>query len=431
MTVNRRQFLGGAAVAATATTLGLSACSGGDSGSSDGSASISLGWWGNDVRNKQTNEAIAAYQKTNPKVSIKAQPGEWSSYWDKLSTQTAGKNAPDMIQMDMAYISEYADNGVLLDLKKYGVDTSKFTEGTAAPGILDDKLVGVNAGVNSLTLLANPDVFKKAGVDLPDDMTWTWDDYIEIAAELQAKGPKGTTGTASSFGSDNLLQIWLRQNGADTFSANGLGFTADQLGEYLNLMVKFKTKKAIPNASAINEEVGKSLDQTAFAKGTQGFCLFWSNQLAAINEASGTSMKMLRPPTVAGDAKQRNAWYKASMLWSGYAGSKDPEAVGKLINWWVNDKACADICLDERGVPANGDMVTEVTPKLTASGKTSVKYLDDIKPELGKNPVAPPPGGSEMGDILMRHTNDILFGKDQVPSAAKKIIDELNTALKG
>ncbi len=429
MSISRRQFLTGAALAAGVSTVGLSACGGGSgsSGSAGGATTLQFTWWGNPLRNKMTDQAIKAYHTANPKVTIKPQPGEWSSYWDKLATQTAGNTAPDVIQMDMAYINEYASRGALLDLSKYGVDTSNWAPGTADSGKIDGKLVGANAGVNSLTILANPAVFKKAGVALPDDMTWTWDDYKKIAAEITAKGGSGVTGSSSSFGSDNLLQIWLRQNGKDTFSSSGLGFTADDLVPYLNMMLAFEKAKAIPSPSAINEEASKTLDQTALAQGKQGMALYWSNQLSAVDEASGTTMKMLRPPTVAGDATKRNAWYKASMLWSASSRSKNPEAAGKLINWWVNNKACADICLDERGIPANPDMVAEITPKLSKDGRTAAKYIADIKPELGKPPVAPPPGGGTLSDVMNRHATDVLFGRDSVQSAATKIVDEMKS----
>ena len=122
MGVNRRQFLlGGLGLAAAATTIGLTGCapgssSGGESGGDAGTAEMTFAWWGNDVRNKNTTTAIDAYKAANPGVTISPQPGEWASYWDRLATQVAGNTAPDIIQMDMAYIAEYGNRGALLDL---------------------------------------------------------------------------------------------------------------------------------------------------------------------------------------------------------------------------------------------------------------------------------------------------------------------------
>ncbi len=118
-------------------------------------------------------------------MKISGQPGDFASYWDKLATQTAGGTAPDIIQMDMAYISEYGTRGALLDLKD--VDVSKFVEGTVDSGKINDKLVGVNAGINSAVIMANPKIFEKAKMDLPDDKTWTWDQLAEVAAEVASK----------------------------------------------------------------------------------------------------------------------------------------------------------------------------------------------------------------------------------------------------
>ena len=83
---------------------------------SGGGTNLALTFWGNPTRNKNTQAEIEAYMKANPDMKIAAQPGEFSSYWDKLATQTAGGTAPDIIQMDMAYISEYGNRGALLDL---------------------------------------------------------------------------------------------------------------------------------------------------------------------------------------------------------------------------------------------------------------------------------------------------------------------------
>ena len=39
---------------------------------------------------------------------------------------------------------------------------------------------------------------------------------------------------------------------------------------------------------------------------------------------------MLRFPSLAGNATERKAWYKASMLWSASAKTKNPDAVGRV-----------------------------------------------------------------------------------------------------
>ena len=77
-----------------------------------------------------------------------------------------------------------------------------------------------------------------------------------------------------------------------------------------------------------------------------------SNQLEAVSDAAGQKIEMLRPPSLAGKATERKGWYKASMLWSASAKTKNPEAAIAWINWFANDPAAAGIDLAERGIPA-------------------------------------------------------------------------------
>ncbi|MBA8794133.1 multiple sugar transport system substrate-binding protein [Friedmanniella endophytica] len=430
MGVNRRQFLIGGlgAMAATAGLAGLSGCGGSSSSGSATSGDLAFTWWGNDVRNKETTEAIAAYGKANPGVKISPQPGEWASYWDKLATQTAANNAPDVIQMDMAYISEYGNRGALLDLSKYGADTSKFAAGTVDSGKIDGTLYGINAGINTPTILVNPKLFAKAGIDVPDDKTWTWNDYKQIAGELTGKLGNGIVGTASPF-NDATLSAWLRQQGKELFVDKGLGFTATDVVGWFQLMLDFQNAKAMPSASAITEEASQSLDQGSLVTGKAAMAYFWSNQVEAVNQAAGTEMKLLRYPSLAGKAAERKAWYKASMLWSASSRSKSPEAAVALINWWVNSTDCANICLAERGIPANTEVLGTVKPKLSKAQQSVATFIDEIKPELADTPIAPPPGGGTLGDVMSRAMSDLLFGRSNVNDAAKKFVDELTSNL--
>src|SRR5829696_5945705 len=310
MAINRRQFLLGAGgLAAAATTVGLGACAPGASnsgsqggeGGSQGATNVALAWWGNPVRNKNTQEEIDAFMKANPKWKIEGQPGEFNSYWDKLATQTAGGTAPDIIQMDMAYIADYGSRNALLDLKD--VDVSKFVEGTVDSGKINDTLVGVNAGINSAIIFANPKVFEKAKMELPDDKTWTWDQLSEVAAEVASKAGV-PFGVASLMGmSHDGFNLFLRQNGKELFTPDGLGFEAADAQAWYDLIVKFQKAKAIGTPEQISEESAKPLDQSAIVVGTAAMQYYNSNQLEAVSAAAkeatgGELMAILRFPSL-------------------------------------------------------------------------------------------------------------------------------------
>jgi multiple sugar transport system substrate-binding protein len=438
MAINRRQFLIGAGgLAAAATTMGLAGCAPGSEGGSGsqggggegGTNELALAWWGNPTRNKNTEAMIAAYTAANPDVKITGQPGEFNSYWDKLATQTAGGTAPDIIQMDMAYIAEYGTRGALLDLSK--VDVSKFVEGTVDSGKINDTLVGVNAGINSALFFANPTVFEKAKMELPDDMTWTWDQMAEVGAEVASKAGV-PFGIASVMGSDPLFATFLRQNGKELFTPDGLGFEAAEAQAWYDMMVKFQKAKALGTVEQISEEQAKPLDQSALVVGTAAMQYWNSNQLEAVSAAAGGDylMEMVRGPSLAGKATERKTWYKASMLWSASAKTKNPDAAIAWINWFANDQAAADIDKAERGIPPNSELLAGVEPKLSEAQQVVAKYITDIKPEVANTPIAPPPGGGTLAEVLFRNGIDVLFGRTSSADAAQKFVDEVTSNLK-
>jgi multiple sugar transport system substrate-binding protein len=435
MAINRRQFLIGAGgLAAAATTMGLAGCAPGSQGGSGsqggggegGATELALAWWGNPTRNKNTEAMIAAYTAANPNVKITGQPGEFSSYWDKLATQTAGGQAPDIIQMDMNYISEYGSRSALLDLGS--VDTSKFVEGTVDSGKINDKLVGVNAGINSAIILSNPQLFEKAKMDLPDDKTWTWDQMIEVGAEVASKAGV-PFGVAQLLNSDAMFGTFVRQNGKELFTPDGLGFDVAEAQAWYDFLLKGSKAKAFGTPEQMTEELAKPLDQSSIAVGTAAMYASNSNQLQAHSDAAGEKRTMLRGPSLAGKATERKTWYKASMLWSASAKTKNPEAAIAWINWFANTPDAAGIDLAERGIPPNAEILAAVQSKFSPEQQVVAKYIEDIKTEVGATPIAPPPGGGTIAELLSRHGTDVIFGRTSSAEGAQKFVDELKSNL--
>lgn len=427
-----RKLRASAIIAATAAAvLALSACGGGpEAKSADGKVELRFSWRGGDKRAQLTQEAIKAFEAENPNITIKAEYGDWSGYWDKLATQVAANDAPDIIQMDEKYITEYSSRGALLDLSKYQIDTSKLDEAALNAGKGPKGLTGIAAGINAATILANPAVFKAAGVELPDDKTWTWDDFERIAAEVTEKSPKGTYG-AAAYGTDEAsLGVWLRQNGKSLYTEGGkLGFEPSDIAGYWDNLKKLSEKKAVPSASEIIEAEAAPLDQSGLATGKNGMAFWWSNQLPALEKASGGELEILRFPSKTGKAEDVGLWYKASQFWSASSRTKHPEEAAKFIDFLTNNVKAGEILLADRGVYPNSDVREAIKTKLAPADTKVVDFISEIQPELGEAPAAPPKGAGAIQEIIKRYTSEVLFNRLSTEEAGKKASDEMKSAI--
>src|SRR5688572_13127334 len=113
-------------------------------------------WWGSRERAERTDKTNKLFQEKNPGLTVTGETLGWTDYWPRLATQTAGRNAPDIIQMDYRYIYEYARRGALLPLDQYvakGLNLSDFSEAAIDSGKVDKKIFGVSLGLNSTALL--------------------------------------------------------------------------------------------------------------------------------------------------------------------------------------------------------------------------------------------------------------------------------------
>lgn len=104
--------------------------------------------------------------------------------------------------------------------------------------------------------------------------------------------------------------------GGDQFNDKGMGFEPADAAGFFQWGLDIQGDKAAPSASESSEDMGKSLDQTMAATNKIGFSIYWSNQITALEKASGSKMELLRLPSQDGSAAKAGLWYKASMLWS-------------------------------------------------------------------------------------------------------------------
>lgn len=422
------------AVLGAVTAIALSACATGGPAEpeltlSEEPVTLSFTWWGNDTRHAITQEIIDAFEAEHPNITIEPQFTDWVGYWDKLSTTVAAKDTPDIIQMDEKYLSTYATNGVLMDLGELSsvLDTGDYSEAVLNSGSLDGTLYALPAGINTFSLAANKTLFDQLGIELPDDSTWTWDDFQALGEEVRAATADVHYLQGWGF-NDGVLNNWLRQNDTSLYTDDGdVGVDADVLAEWWQYQLDLIADGLVPGADVLVEtEGGVSESLTATNRTLLG--PWWSNQIQALEEASGSEIVPLQVPTVEG-SPEGTSYFKSSMYWSASASTEHPAEVATFLNYLANSEEAADLLVTERGVPANDTIREYITPSLDEVNTKVVDFLELVGETVGPPLQVTPPGGAAAETILDTHTEQVLFGTLTPEQAAQSFIAELQRAL--
>jgi oligogalacturonide transport system substrate-binding protein len=99
------------------------------------SQELRFAWWGGGERHEAMLAATKLFESKNPGVKIKAEYSGFQGYQERLSTQIAGKNEPDIMQVNWAWLSAFSKQGDgFYDLRKSAsvVKLSEFSDNDLA-----------------------------------------------------------------------------------------------------------------------------------------------------------------------------------------------------------------------------------------------------------------------------------------------------------
>jgi len=389
-------------------------------------------WWGNDYLNKQTQAVIDLFTGKHPDIPVAPEPGEWGSYWDKLATMTAANDAPDVINMDQKYIAEYGDRGALMDLRQAdGLNLDTIDEQALAAGSYTDKLFGISTGQNAYSIVANPELIQDAGLELPDDKTWTWDDYRDLAAKIGKDSGGKVFGTTYGVNEAYLI-IWLRQQGEQLYTADGkLGYRPETLSAFFAELKALMAAGAGPTAEQAVEESGASLEQSAFGTNRAAMTWSWTNQLGSLEQTTGSDLVQLRAPSRTGNAADNGMYYKPSMFWSLSARTARPEQAITFLDFLINDAEAAKILLVDRGAPINSATRPAIEEALRPVDLESLRFLDGLADTIKDAPPVPPVGASDVQNVLSRYVSEVFFGRLAPDAAADQFTTEVQGMIGG
>ncbi|MGI5989716.1 MAG: ABC transporter substrate-binding protein [Lachnospiraceae bacterium] len=405
----------------------------GSSSSSSGSVSMTFTWWGNQTRNEETQNAITAYENDNPGVTIDGQFSQWSDYWQKLATESAGDSLPDILQMDYQYITQYADSDLLLDLTPYvedgTLDTSNWDSDMISAGTIDGKFVGVCAGMNAPALIYNKDVTDAAGVTIKDNMTL--DEFIEVCKTIKEKtGYRTDCAYGTSLG---FIEYLLRGDGIQMFGDGKLNVTAEELAKYFQFYADGMEEGWMIEPGVYAEISIGSVEQSPMVYGSDpdnmSWCtLSWSNQYVSyMNAANGANLGITTWPS---NNVEKSQYIKPGQFFSISSTTENPEEAVKFLNWLINSEEANDYLKGERGIPINSEIADYVKGQLSEDEVKVYDYVYDVvMPNSSEINPPYPDGYSEVDENLNSMIEQVAYGAMTAEEAAEKVVTEGNASL--
>ncbi|RTE10190.1 ABC transporter substrate-binding protein [Paenibacillus whitsoniae] len=378
-------------------------------------------WWGAQNRHDATLKALELYTKNNPNVTFEPEYSGMDGYLDKLSTQAAANNAPDIVQLDPGWTPDWAARKQLADLSS--VNVSKFDPKLLAGGKSGGKQYGIPLGSVGFGMIYDKSAMDKLGIKNPAN-GWNWDEFFALAKESKSKLPAGTYFTKDYSGNYFVYSAYQYAKGKGTVISDDGKFHVDQ-ATFLEWTKKFEELRKdgiIPPAdvNASDKENDPKLDLMVAGKILMRYC--FSSGYGTYDSLKKGAYALVTMPR----ANEAGGWLKPSMYLAVSANSKKQEEAKKFVDWFVNDQEAAKILTTVRGLPANKDVATLLQANLSDVDKVSLELLRAVEKD-GQTWTAGPGGWTNFIDKDWALVGDqISFGKvtpeqafDQLKSAAK------------
>jgi len=378
---------------------------------------LGIMWWGPDDRHEATLKALDLYTKQHPGVTFTPDYTAWDGYWQKLPALAASKTVPDILQMDAAYIQDYAAKGVLEDLSD--LDLTGIVDPAVIENLkIDGKLYGIPLSQNAQGIAFNKPELEAAGVTLPHK-NWTWDEFFAFAREARQTLPKGKYGIGDASNAWDWYNWYQTGNGAKPLmSDNGKTFTLDK-----DLFVKFQSTFAELRKEQAVPPPDKSLsfvenDPTAdqMASGVVMTRGATTGSVAALYTLMPDQVDVVGIPV----GPSGGGWAQSTIFLSVSANSQHKEEAKAFLKWFITDPDAGRTLKMTRGIPINPEIFKLLEPTMEPKDLVGKKIYDmSVEKALPFYPIAQ--GFSEWVDTYKSTMEGVMFGQTSIEDAYDKL----------
>ncbi|WP_208114906.1 ABC transporter substrate-binding protein [Roseateles toxinivorans] len=400
---------------------------------------LRFAWWGGGARHQATLKAIAAFERKNPGVKIKAEYMGFNGYLERLTTQIAGGSEPDVMQINWAWMAMFSKRGNgFTDLNQYKqvLALDQFSAEDLAMGTVAGRLNALPVSYSARVLLWNEAAFKRAGVPLPT----TWDELFATGKQFRQKlGDQAYPLDGELYDMMLLAQAYVQQKYGTPYVDPKLPQVAMSPAAALEWVQIYK--KLIDGHVATPLKLRASLggaekateQQQDWVVGNWAGNFTWDSSIGLRESTLDKQQKLTLGdfPTLPG-AKNSGMFGRPTVMFALGRNSKKAEIAAKLINFLLCDPEAALILGRTRGVPLV-DAQYQLLVKEKKLPELELRAYEQIKKQkLAGNIALPSPlfEHARMQKFMREVFETIAYGKTSDQDAATRLIEDGNALLR-
>jgi multiple sugar transport system substrate-binding protein len=424
----------------------MAGCSGGGSGASGAQVpatakqTITYSMWDPNIE-VAYKEIAAQFEQAHPNITVDINLVPFASYWQKLATEGAAHNAPDIFWTMPAYFMPLVSSGMLLDvaplIARDHLQLPAMLPALKSSTQVQGKTIGLAQNQDSLAILYNLNQLHQAGVQsVPQPPALTWNpqnggSLVALAQKLTTDSsgkhpgqPGFNPGSIARYGfvwTNTLddpynLAPWLESNGGGIVDKSGhLVIDSPQNVQTITFIKNLSDKWHVsPTYQAIAATTGYSL----FSSGRLGMWFADDAELSALQAQAKFPWAVGMNP-----AGAQGSWTRSNpLLNSIYSGSSHQAAAWMFAKYIESAPVQKLIGTQGREIPVASAGVDSYQASWTAHQVSVKPYITAITAP-GANVVTDPvlPGFDQLYDTWISTMTSILAGSISVQSGLAQL----------
>ena len=398
---------------------------------------IRFSWWGGDSRHEATENAIAAFMKKYPDITVEPEYGAWSGWEEKQSLALVSGNAADLMQINWNWIDNYSKNGTgFRDLNEFSdiIDLSQFPQEALEQCSVDGKLMAIPVSNTGCLFYWDKTTFDAVGCDLPVDK----ETLLAAGAKFKEYGEDYYPLVIDSGFSRMIFMVYYLESvyGKPWVEDGKLQYTEEEIQEGFEFLCELEEAHVIPTLAVTNGDMADSTDKNPkWIDGKYAGAYVWDASSIKMAEAVTGSVNVPGQELVQGEflklGDYDGGYTKISMAYTIPGNSQNPKEAAMLIEYLLNDSEGVEICSLERGVPLSAKGVSVIEEKgigdsrLIAANKAVLAFSKfPLDPKFDSSDLKANPDGT-----YEKVFGKLSFGEYDTATAAKTLFEDVTEVL--